>query len=109
MMYKPKHQEEVDFMSKPDGTRKAKISSQMQVRIPRDLYEHYGFGNEAEVVATKTGVEFRPLKTESERCADLLEQLVGEGLSGEELVRRFRNESTQQSIAVEYQETPTNS
>ena len=90
-------------MSKSEGTRRARISSQMQVRIPRDLYERYGFGNEAEVVATATGVEFRPIKTESERCADLLEQLVGEGLSGEELIRRFRSESAQQTIEVEYQ------
>ena len=100
-------------MNTAGSIRRAKISSQMQVRIPRDLYERYGFGNEAEVVATATGVEFRPVKTESERCADLLEQLVGQGLSGEELVRRFRRESTQQCTDVEYQSTagdgvPTN-
>ena len=92
-------------MNTAGSIRRAKISSQMQVRIPRDLSERYGFGNEAEVVATATGVEFRPVKTESERCADLLEQLVGQGLSGEELVRRFRRESTQQGTDVEYQST----
>ena len=92
-------------MTKTNGTRKAKISSQMQVRIPRDLYERYGFGNEAEVVATVTGVEFRPIKTESERCADLLEQLVEQGLSGEELVERFRSEAAQQPVDVEHQTT----
>ncbi len=92
-------------MSKTNGTRKAKISSQMQVRIPRDLYERYGFGNEAEVVATATGVEFRPIKTETERCADLLEQLVEQGLSGEELVERFRSESAQRPVDIEYQAT----
>lgn len=90
-------------MNAVNGSRRAKISSQMQVRIPRDLYERYGFGSEAEVVATATGVEFRPIKTESERCADLLEQLVSQGLSGEELVQRFRSESAPQSIAMEYQ------
>ena len=95
----------VGAMSTAGGTRRAKISSQMQVRIPRDLYERYGFGSEAEVVATETGVEFRPVKTESERCADLLEQLVSQGLSGEELVRRFRSESAQQGADVEYQST----
>lgn len=90
-------------MSKTDSPRRAKISSQMQVRIPRDLYERYGFGNEAEVVATATGVEFRPVKTETERCADLLEQLVEQGFTGEELVERFRSESAQQPVDVEYQ------
>ena len=90
-------------MNKTNGSRKAKISSQMQVRIPRDLYDRYGFGSEAEVVATATGGEFRPVKTEAERCADLLEQLVEQGLSGEELVERFRSESAQQPVDVEYQ------
>lgn len=90
-------------MNKTKGSRRARISSQMQVRIPRDLYERYGFGSEAEVVATTTGVEFRPIKSESERCADLLEQLVEQGLAGEELVRRFRTESAQQAVAIDYQ------
>lgn len=94
-------------MDKSNETRRVKVSSQMQVRIPRDLYDRYEFGNEAEVVATATGVEFRPVKTESERCADLLEQLVSEGLSGDALVQRFRSESARQSIAVEYQPDDT--
>lgn len=94
-------------MSKARTIRRAKVSSQMQVRIPRDLYDRYEFGNEAEVVATPTGVEFRPVKSESERCADLLEQLVGQGLSGEELIHRFRSESALQPVSVEYQADAT--
>lgn len=80
-------------MPDPSKPRIAKVSSQMQVRIPRDLFERYGFGAEAEVVATGTGVEFRPVKSAGDRCADLLETLVGEGLSGDELVERFRSEA----------------
>ena len=89
-------------MSPSPKPRIAKISSQLQVRIPRDLYERYGFGPEAEIVATTTGIEFRPIKTESEKCADLLERLVSEGLSGEELVERFRADALDQSTALEY-------
>ena len=89
-------------MTSKDKPRIAKISAQMQVRIPRDLYDSYGFGNEAEVVATKTGVEFRPIKSAGEKCADLLESLVEEGLTGEELVARFRAEAGPVSEAVEY-------
>ena len=89
-------------MAAKDKTRIGKISTQMQVRIPRDLYEKYGFGNEAEIVATKTGVEFRPIKSETEKCTDLLESLVGEGLSGEELLARFRAEAGSAAEAVEY-------
>ncbi len=89
-------------MAQNGKPRIAKISAQMQVRIPRELYESYGFGSEAEVVATKTGVEFRPVKSAGEKCADLLEALVSEGLSGKELVSRFRAEAGPVSESVEY-------
>lgn len=89
-------------MSKSKKTRIAKVSAQMQVRIPRDLFDQYGFGSEAEVVPTKTGVEFRPIKSESEKMSDLLEDLVDKGLSGDELVQRFREEATTKATTVEY-------
>lgn len=89
-------------MSDSPKQRIAKISTQLQVRLPRDLYERYGFGAEAEVVATDTGIEFRPLKTESEKCADLLEQLIREGLEGEELIARFRASALEPGVAIEY-------
>ena len=90
-------------MGKSNGACRVNVSSQVQVRVPRDLYERYGFGNEAEVVPTATVVEFRPVKTEGERCADSLEELVSQGMGGEALVRRFRSESQRQSVAIEYQ------
>jgi len=90
-------------MGKSNGVRRVKVSSQMHLRIPRDLYERYGFGNEAEVVPTAKGVKFRPVKTEGERCADLPEVLASQGLGGETLVQRIRSESQRQSIAIEYQ------
>ena len=83
--------------------RIAKISAQMQVRIPRDLFERYGFGAEAEVVATSTGVEFRPVKSPGDKCADLLESLMSEGLEGDELLERFRVEANVAAASVEYQ------
>ena len=89
-------------MPAPEKPRIAKISSQMQVRIPRDLFERYGFGSEAEIVATATGVEFRPAKSAGDRCADLLESLVGEGLSGDELVERFRSEANSAASSISY-------
>ena len=89
-------------MAAKDKPRIAKVSAQMQVRIPRDLYEKYGFGSEAEIVPTKTGIEFRPIKSETEKCTDLLEALVSEGLSGEELLARFRAEASSTADSVEY-------
>ena len=90
-------------MSAADKPRVAKISAQMQVRIPRDLFDKYGFGTEAEVVATSTGIEFRPVKSAGDKCADLLESLVEEGLSGKELLERFRAQANDAVGSVEYQ------
>lgn len=71
-------------------SKRVKISTQLQVRIPAELYNRYGFGNEAECVATPTGVEFRPLKSAAEQSTDLLQQLVAEGYSGDDLIEEFR-------------------
>lgn len=89
-------------MNNSPKPRIAKISSQLQVRIPRDLFEQYGFGAEAEVVATETGIEFRPIKSENEKFAELLEQLVSEGFTGEELVGRFRKVALSSNLSTEY-------
>lgn len=77
-------------MGKGLSKRKVKVSSQMQVRIPADMFHAYGFGGEAMCVATATGVEFRPVKDTAEMHADLLEDLLAQGLSGDELAARFR-------------------
>ena len=82
--------------------KRVRISQQMQVRIPIELYEHYGFGREAECVATPTGVEFRPVKPPAERNAELLEQLVAEGLSGDELVEAFRQYASDDGDEADY-------
>lgn len=73
-----------------------KISSQMQVRIPSNLYAEYGFGKEALCVPTATGVEFRPVKSTADQSADIVEQLVAEGLTGEELVAAFRSRAVEE-------------
>ena len=87
-------------MGRQERMRMAKVSSQLQVRIPRDLYDRYGFSEQAQWVPAEGGILLRPVKTEGERCADLLEELVREGFEGEELVVRFRMSAT--SAAVEY-------
>ena len=94
-------------MSKNEQPRIAKISTQLQVRIPRDLYAQYGFGTHAQVVATPTGVEFRPVKTEAEQCGDILKDLVERGLEGDELLAEFRKRADSLSESCEYHSIPT--
>lgn|GEM_PF-6177697 len=85
-----------------DGHRRMKISSQLQIRIPADLYERYGFGSEAIVVPTEAGIELRPVADAADRGADLLQQLLDEGKSGEELVEEFRKRAKDDNPAVSY-------
>lgn len=73
-----------------------KISSQMQVRIPSNLYAEYGFDKEALCIPTSTGVEFRPVKSTADQSADIVEELVAEGLTGDELVAAFRSRAIEE-------------
>lgn len=78
-----------------------KVSSQMQVRIPADMFHAYGFGSEAMCVATETGIEFRPIKEAADVHADLLAELLEQGLSGDELVNAFRARASEDD-GIEY-------
>lgn len=69
--------------------RRVKISSQMQVRIPSEFYQAFGFGTEAICVATKTGVEYRPVRNAIEESADIIRELADKGLSGDELADEY--------------------
>ena len=82
--------------------RRVKVSSQMQVRIPADLFAEYGFGSEALVVPTKHGVEFRPVKSAAAQSTDLLASLVAEGLEGDELVAAFKEQAAQNLSEISY-------
>ncbi len=89
-------------MTMADEHRRMKISSQLQIRIPADLYQRYGFGSEAIVVPTDTGIELRPVADAADCSADLLQQLLDEGKTGEELVAEFRKRAKQESGSISY-------
>ena len=82
--------------------RKVKVSSQMQVRIPADLYAKFGFGSEAICVETETGVEFRPAKSAAEQDADILKELLDSGLEGEKLLEAFRAKTRENADSYSY-------
>ena len=77
-------------------SKRVKISSQLQVRIPAELYDRYGFGTEAECVPTETGVEFRPLKTAVEQSTDLLEPVGAEGYTADALAAGVRSRAQEE-------------
>lgn len=79
------------------------ISSKRQITIPQTFYQALGFGNEAECVIRGNELVIRPVKTVAggEFAEQILTELIAEGLSGEELLSRFKDRQAQVRPAVE--------
>lgn len=74
-----------------------RISSKRQITIPQKYYQSLGFEEEAECVIRGNELVIRPLKTVSdgEFSEQILEDLVHEGFSGEELIAEFKMRQAQ--------------
>ena len=79
------------------------ISSKRQITIPQKFYQLLGFGDEAECVLRGNELIIRPIKTVSggEFAEQILAELILEGLSGEELLSKFKEKQAQVRPAVE--------
>ena len=79
------------------------ISSKRQITIPQKFYQTLGFGDEAECVMRGSELIIRPVKTVSggEFAEQILAELISEGLSGEELLSKFKEKQAQVRPAVE--------
>lgn len=79
------------------------ISSKRQITIPQKFYQTLGFGDEAECVMRGSELIIRPVKTVSggEFAEQILAELILEGLSGEELLSKFKEKQAQVRPAVE--------
>ena len=79
------------------------ISSKRQITIPQKFYQTLGFGDEAECVMRGNELIIRPVKTVAggEFAEQILAELIAEGLSGEELLSKFKEKQAQIRPAVE--------
>jgi bifunctional DNA-binding transcriptional regulator/antitoxin component of YhaV-PrlF toxin-antitoxin module len=79
------------------------ISSKRQITIPQKFYQTLEFGDEAECIMHGDELIIRPIKTVSggEFAEQILAELIAEGLSGEELLSRFKEKQAQIRPAVE--------
>jgi hypothetical protein len=78
------------------------ISTKRQLTIPLKYYELLGFNNEAECIMKDDGLYIRPVQTSSSDFSDLiLEDLVSQGYSGQELVSKFKEQHKKIRPAVE--------
>lgn len=79
-----------------------RISGKRQVTIPQKYFEALGFGTEAECILHDNAIVIRPIKENAggEFAEHILADLIAQGLSGAELLARFREMSQQIAPAM---------
>ncbi len=79
------------------------ISSKRQITIPQKFFALLGFDTEAECTVRGNELVIRPARNSSggEFAEYILADLIAKGLSGDELLREFKNRQSQVRPAVE--------
>ena len=79
------------------------ISSKRQITIPQKFFSMLGFETEAECMVRGNELVIRPARQYSggEFAEMILADLIGEGLSGEELLEKFKEKQASIRPAVE--------
>lgn len=78
------------------------ISSKRQITIPQKFFTHLGFEDEAEIIMRGNELVIRPAQRASDGFADIiLEDLIKQGYSGDELLNKFRETQKKVRPAVE--------
>lgn len=70
--------------------KRVRVSKQRQVNIPKEFYDSLNLEEEAYVEFTGNSLILRPVKNEEVDFSEyILRDLVDEGYTGEDLIRRF--------------------
>lgn len=87
----------------PMEIKKVSISTKRQITIPQKFFAMLGFGSEAECTVRGNELILRPAKTNvgGEFAEQILEDLIAEGYSGNELLEQFRKAQKEVRPAVE--------
>lgn len=81
--------------------KRVTISVKCQVTIPRKSYEAIGFDIYAECSLQDGGIFIRPLRSEgADFSQEILADLVEQGLSGQELLKQFKEQTKKVRPAV---------
>lgn len=78
------------------------ISSKRQITIPKKFFEALQFADEAECVVRGNELVIRPARANSggEFAEYILAELIARGLSGDELLKEFKNKQAKVRPAV---------
>lgn len=83
--------------------KKVSISQKRQITIPQKFFTLLGFDKEAECIMRGNELVIRPVKENisGEFAAEILEDLIEKGYSGQELLNEFKIMQTKVRPAVE--------
>lgn len=82
--------------------KRVTISVKRQFTIPQKYYEALGFESDAECILQDDGIFIRPLRNDpSDFSEEILADLIALGLSGQELLVRFREQTRKVRPAVQ--------
>ncbi len=87
----------------PMEMKKISISAKRQITIPQSFFAMLGFDTEAECMVRGNELVIRPVKknTGGEFAEQVLADLIAQGYSGDELLKRFKEMQGQVRPAVE--------
>ena len=81
---------EGDSMSVKKDIRRAKISKQRQITIPKDFYDALHMKDEMTIEFTGNAIIMRPTQPENvDFSVDILKDLTAQGYTGAELITKF--------------------
>jgi len=82
--------------------KRVSISVKRQFTIPQKYYAALGFESDAECILQDGGIFIRPLRNESSDFSEeILADLVAQGLSGQEILARFKEQTKKVRPAVQ--------
>ncbi len=88
--------------------RRVRVSQQRQVNIPKDFYQALGLDDEAIMEFTGKEIIIRPSAFEEvDFSADILQELIAQGYSGDELLKEFKKAKANVSTALQALEEET--
>jgi len=89
--------------TKPAERKIISVSGKRQITIPRKYFEALDFNNEAECILQNNSIIIRPIKETagSEFSEQILADLIKQGLSGNELLTRFKEMSRRITPAMD--------
>src|SRR5690625_5069312 len=82
--------------------KRVKVSKQRQISIPKDFYDQLNFSDEALVEISNNALIIRPAQNENVDFSEyILQDLIAKGLSGTELLEKFKKIKSQLPEALE--------